>query len=125
MCVGLLSTGSKAAEDLAFIIARNFTATALKGRCPQGELELYEKYDASGSAGGGGEYEVQTGFGWTNGVLVEFMALFGDRLLQEDDKEELALGRIHAPRSWANPPPPSADHQGRLGRTFAALRVPQ
>ena len=24
----------------------------------------------TGSAGGGGEYDVQTGFGWTNGVVI-------------------------------------------------------
>ncbi len=38
-----------------------------------------------GSAGGGGEYEVQTGFGWSNGVVIEFMAIFGDELLNEED----------------------------------------
>ena len=42
-----------------------------------------------GVAGGGGEYEVQTGFGWSNGVVIEFMDIFGDELLQDDgvDKE--------------------------------------
>ena len=30
---------------------------------------MIEKYDVeTGSAGGGGEYPVQDGFGWTNGV---------------------------------------------------------
>jgi alpha,alpha-trehalase len=30
---------------------------------------MVEKYDVdSGQAGGGGEYPVQDGFGWTNGV---------------------------------------------------------
>ncbi len=45
------------------------------------------QYDAvsTGTAGGGGEYEVQTGFGWSNGVVIEFMNLFGDELLREDD----------------------------------------
>ena len=41
--------------------------------------------EETGSAGGGGEYEVQTGFGWSNGVVIEFMALFGDELLQDND----------------------------------------
>ena len=32
--------------------------------------KLVEKYDATGEAhGGGGEYPLQDGFGWTNGVV--------------------------------------------------------
>lgn len=42
----------------------------------------------AGVAGGGGEYEVQTGFGWTNGVVIEFMHLFGDELLLDDGIDE-------------------------------------
>ena len=35
---------------------------------------LFEKYDVETSgAGGGGEYETQTGFGWTNGVTADFI----------------------------------------------------
>ncbi len=36
---------------------------------------LLEKYDVEsiGNAGGGGEYDVQDGFGWTNGVLLRLM----------------------------------------------------
>jgi len=36
---------------------------------------FFEKYDVThpGQAGGGGEYEVQSGFGWTNGVLLKLL----------------------------------------------------
>lgn len=35
---------------------------------------LFEKYDVEHSdVGGGGEYETQTGFGWTNGVTADFI----------------------------------------------------
>ena len=36
---------------------------------------MYEKYDAErpGERGEGGEYEPQDGFGWTNGVALEFI----------------------------------------------------
>lgn len=39
---------------------------------------MYEKYDAvnPGAFGGGGEYTVQAGFGWTNGVALHFIKLF-------------------------------------------------
>jgi alpha,alpha-trehalase len=41
--------------------------------------KLVEKYDVThGSQGGGGEYPLQDGFGWTNGVLAS--------LLSEDEK---------------------------------------
>jgi alpha,alpha-trehalase len=40
--------------------------------------KLVEKYDvlATGRPGGGGEYPLQDGFGWTNGVMRELMALY-------------------------------------------------
>ena len=38
---------------------------------------LVEKYNLmTGSAGGGGEYAVQVGFGWTNGVLRALASLY-------------------------------------------------
>lgn len=47
---------------------------------------FFFQYDVTqtGAAGGGGEYDVQTGFGWSNGVVFEFIALFGDELLETD-----------------------------------------
>lgn len=40
---------------------------------------MVEKYDATkaGLAGGGGEYTVQQGFGWTNGVMFKFLDSYG------------------------------------------------
>lgn len=40
--------------------------------------EMFEKYDAlvSGKYGGGGEYKVQSGFGWTNGVALELITRY-------------------------------------------------
>ncbi|XP_055854744.1 trehalase-like [Episyrphus balteatus] len=41
---------------------------------------MHEKYDASvfGGTGGGGEYETQLGFGWSNGVIIELLVKYGD-----------------------------------------------
>lgn len=33
-----------------------------------------------GLPGGGGEYDVQLGFGWTNGVALRLLETFSDRL---------------------------------------------
>lgn len=44
--------------------------------------EMFEKYDANvpGQFGGGGEYTVQAGFGWTNGVALEFLETYANTL---------------------------------------------
>ncbi|CAL8082205.1 unnamed protein product [Orchesella dallaii] len=43
---------------------------------------MFEKYDVTteGLPGGGGEYDVVVGFGWTNGVVMDFLYRYGDRL---------------------------------------------
>jgi alpha,alpha-trehalase len=53
-----------------------------------GEHKLVEKYvvDGSGGAGGGGEYPLQDGFGWTNGVVLRMLAL------REQDRARPAPG---------------------------------
>ncbi|XP_015594366.1 trehalase isoform X3 [Cephus cinctus] len=47
---------------------------------------MFEKYDATvcGGYGGGGEYEVQLGFGWSNGVVMDLLNKYADRLTAED-----------------------------------------
>jgi alpha,alpha-trehalase len=43
----------------------------------RGTGKLVEKYDVVGAAaGGGGEYPLQDGFGWTNGVLRKLLAMY-------------------------------------------------
>lgn len=41
---------------------------------------FFEKYNALdlGGKGFGGEYLNQTGFGWTNGCIIEFVSRYGD-----------------------------------------------
>ncbi|OTB10135.1 glycoside hydrolase family 37 protein [Daldinia sp. EC12] len=47
---------------------------------------MFEKYadDSTNVAGGGGEYEVVEGFGWTNGVLIWAVDTFGNKLKRPD-----------------------------------------
>ncbi|XP_029771568.1 trehalase [Suricata suricatta] len=49
-------------------------------------------YDISngGQPGGGGEYEVQEGFGWTNGVVLMLLDRYGDRLSSGTQPASLA-----------------------------------
>jgi alpha,alpha-trehalase len=63
---------------LARDIARRWCASVQRVYLATGRL--LEKYDvAEDRPGGGGEYETQDGFGWTNGVFVAF----NDGLLQD------------------------------------------
>ncbi|VDI30626.1 alpha,alpha-trehalase [Mytilus galloprovincialis] len=43
---------------------------------------MFEKYNVlePGTRGGGGEYDIQEGFGWTNGVALEILKKYGDVL---------------------------------------------
>jgi alpha,alpha-trehalase len=47
-----------------------------------GNGTIFEKYadESTNAAGGGGEYEVVEGFGWSNGVLIWAVDTFGERL---------------------------------------------
>jgi alpha,alpha-trehalase len=57
--------------------------------------KLVEKYDVmtTGRVGGGGEYPLQDGFGWTNGVMLKLMALYpADADLQSADLCPAAKG---------------------------------
>uniref|UniRef100_A0A914UYY9 Trehalase n=1 Tax=Plectus sambesii TaxID=2011161 RepID=A0A914UYY9_9BILA len=45
---------------------------------------MFEKYNVESQCfkamGGGGEYEMQEGFGWTNGVILDLLLTYSDRL---------------------------------------------
>eukprot|EP00468_Gymnochlora_sp_CCMP2014_P002186 CAMPEP_0167744440 /NCGR_PEP_ID=MMETSP0110_2-20121227/2594_1 /TAXON_ID=629695 /ORGANISM="Gymnochlora sp., Strain CCMP2014" /LENGTH=504 /DNA_ID=CAMNT_0007628965 /DNA_START=197 /DNA_END=1711 /DNA_ORIENTATION=- len=62
----------KLAENLASLWLRScYRAWEPKGH-------MYEKYNAEkcGQGGGGGEYNVQLGFGWSNGVVLRLLDLY-------------------------------------------------
>jgi alpha,alpha-trehalase len=52
----------------------------------EGNGTIFEKYadEATNAAGGGGEYEVVEGFGWSNGVLIWAVDTFGEKLKTPD-----------------------------------------
>ncbi len=65
-------------EAAAANIAQRWLASNLEGYRQLGG-KMVEKYSATtpGVPGGGGEYNVQTGFGWTNGVVLALLQDFG------------------------------------------------
>ncbi|XP_061965965.1 trehalase-like [Populus nigra] len=74
---GLLRSGLKEARSLAEDIAVRWIKTNYVGYKKTGAI--HEKYDVQkcGEFGGGGEYIPQTGFGWSNGVILAFLEEFG------------------------------------------------
>lgn len=83
-------------QDLALRLAQRYldslyctwrvTGGATEGQSQlpnsQGNGTIFEKYsdEATNAAGGGGEYTVVEGFGWSNGVLIWAVDQFGQRL---------------------------------------------
>lgn len=52
--------------------------------------QMYEKYnvvtECIKALGGGGEYDVQEGFGWTNGVILDLLVTYGAQLTYSPDE---------------------------------------
>ncbi|KAK6263301.1 hypothetical protein QUC31_009117 [Theobroma cacao] len=74
---GLSRSGSTEARSIAKDIAERWIRTNYVAYKKTGAM--HEKYDVEkcGEYGGGGEYIPQTGFGWSNGVVLAFLEEFG------------------------------------------------
>jgi alpha,alpha-trehalase len=73
---GLLATEAPAAEALAGEIARRWTRSSLISYREDGYIHEKSSATSPGFGGGGGEYAPQTGFGWSNGVLLTLLSAF-------------------------------------------------
>jgi len=77
---GLVTTNSKRGQQIAFDLAQIWIDTNYIAFNRTGYM--FEKYNSQvlGEAGGGGEYTIQIGFGWTNGVALTLLQQYGDSL---------------------------------------------
>ncbi|KAK4462102.1 glycoside hydrolase [Cladorrhinum samala] len=68
----------------------------LEGASPGSVGIMFEKYNDNSTnvAGGGGEYEVVEGFGWTNGVLIWAADTFGDKL-KKPECGDIQAAHVH------------------------------
>jgi len=75
------STGGSEGKQLAASLAQRWLLTMYTSWSSPGRLyhKMVEKWDATaiGKSGGGGEYSVQTGFGWSNGVMLSLLHTYG------------------------------------------------
>ena len=69
-------------RELALLIAKKFFNSVYLGWLNTGLI--YEKYNAMkpGERGSGGEYVVQSGFGWSNGAILSIIQTFKDELVK-------------------------------------------
>lgn len=76
---------------------------------------MFEKYDSNSTnrAGGGGEYEVVEGFGWTNGVLIWIVDKFGNELKRPNCGNITAAKTKEAKRSMGQSPVELHPHDAR------------
>ncbi|KAM6973025.1 trehalase [Aplochiton taeniatus] len=83
---GLSKLPSEDAQQAAFELAQKWIRT---NHLAYDRYEaMFEKYDVNGDGkpGGGGEYEVQLGFGWTNGVALQLLDQYGGRLTAQSSR---------------------------------------
>lgn len=78
---GLALSSSKELQDEAFKFAQKWITTNYKAWKSTGHM--FEKFNVSvhGAPGGGGEYKIQIGFGWTNGVVLDMLRRYPDGLV--------------------------------------------
>jgi len=86
----MLNTGLAKGEQIAKDIANKYLQNVYCNFKAHDDT-LYEKYPSdyycgsdSKRKGDGGEYEVQEGFGWTNGVAMHYLKTYGDQITPDD-----------------------------------------
>nr|AQV08186.1 trehalase [Locusta migratoria] len=84
LIMGLKKTGVREATEYALELAQIWIRATYTGYLRYNMM--FEKYDAEkpGEFGGGGEYVVQPGFGWTNGGILELLNEYGQNLTIPD-----------------------------------------
>ncbi|KAI6190091.1 Trehalase [Aphelenchoides bicaudatus] len=78
---GLRKSSNPSMQDKAFDIAVKWITGNYK--VYNKTNSMFEKYNVIGDVpepGGGGEYSVQTGFGWSNGIILDLMSTYYDRI---------------------------------------------
>ncbi|GLH08160.1 Trehalase [Gryllus bimaculatus] len=88
------ATGDPWAKELAYQIAQKWVRSNFKAWNETGNM--YEKYDATklGGHGEGGEYRVQLGFGWSNGVVMDFLDKYGHNITLRDKFEVVQTSSV-------------------------------
>lgn len=81
----LAQSSSKELQDEALKFAQKWITTNYKAWRSTGHM--FEKFNVSvqGAPGGGGEYKIQIGFGWTNSVVLDMLRRYPDKLVSGEN----------------------------------------
>uniref|UniRef100_A0A0N5BWM3 Trehalase n=1 Tax=Strongyloides papillosus TaxID=174720 RepID=A0A0N5BWM3_STREA len=83
--IGLSRTNNTYLQDEALQLAKRWIISNY--RTFRKEKAMFEKYNVVSESigrGGGGEYDVQEGFGWTNGVILDLLTKYNNNLTLND-----------------------------------------
>uniref|UniRef100_A0AAF5D4V3 Trehalase n=1 Tax=Strongyloides stercoralis TaxID=6248 RepID=A0AAF5D4V3_STRER len=83
--IGLSKTNNSFLQDEALKLAKRWILSNF--RTFKKENAMFEKYNVVSEKighGGGGEYDVQEGFGWTNGVILDLLTKYSNNLTIDD-----------------------------------------
>uniref|UniRef100_A0A1I7VWU9 Trehalase n=1 Tax=Loa loa TaxID=7209 RepID=A0A1I7VWU9_LOALO len=78
---GMRKSNNPDVQELAYKLAKKWVLANY--RVYQATNQMWDKIDIIGTVpkpGSGGEYNVQDGFGWTNGVILDLLATYYDRM---------------------------------------------
>ncbi|VDK80840.1 unnamed protein product [Litomosoides sigmodontis] len=78
---GMRKSSNPVVQEQAYRLAKKWVLGNFRVFKETGHM--WEKYDINGSVpqpGGGGEYFVQDGFGWSNGVILDLLTTYYDRM---------------------------------------------
>uniref|UniRef100_A0A915HQV2 Trehalase n=1 Tax=Romanomermis culicivorax TaxID=13658 RepID=A0A915HQV2_ROMCU len=77
LIIGFRTSNDQSLVEFARLLAEQWLRSSYNAF--EVSKNMFEKYNSAsgGLGGGGGEYDVQTGFGWTNGVILDLLAKYG------------------------------------------------
>ncbi|TMS34048.1 hypothetical protein L596_001708 [Steinernema carpocapsae] len=78
---GLRKSENSRMQEKAYRLAQKWVLSNYRVFASSGSM--WEKYSVIGTqpkSGNGGEYEVQAGFGWTNGAILDLLVTYSDRI---------------------------------------------
>ncbi|CAG9534939.1 unnamed protein product [Cercopithifilaria johnstoni] len=99
---GMRKSGNPEAQRIAFELARKWIMANYK--MYQTTKEMWQKIDVTRTIpapGIGGDHAAQIGYGWTNGVILDLLVTYYDRMTIRDAEENISPGSTRPCRSKA------------------------
>ena len=113
LIAGLAESNGEGMKQEALNFAQKWITTNYKAW--RATSHMFEKFNVSvqGAPGGGGEYDIQVGFGWTIGVILDLLQRYPD---------ELVSGQAHT-TLVRNPPPKASGYLVAATNTFLICSI--